>query len=353
LIVCCSIIVLQKRKEKREKTTRQPDNQTTKTTKTTTTMDPSKSYLDSSYPLTCKAYNEFYEDADQVLKTEEWENCRSETMEGVVGTIPGGPNKGKPVFQVNPSPCCTVPIEEGGSMVKKSPCGRFLAISPCHGGRATDSKTPNNLQHVRNEISPTGIMSLLHFLIIPNPEHPDFMEKKRFANAMTLGKEDIEMLNAMEDLGNATMDEYLAAGSEKIASLRWWLSRSSSDMVELPDGSSVSEKITESDFNSKGKETFHNLMELHNMEEVLNDLKGNKEFSFHLAKRTVNWLHMHVWLPDLGTENLTQLEDSATDAGHEKNTRLDIVRLFIHSGISKVVVEDEGTGLTRTNSTAY
>ena len=235
-------------------------------------------------------------------------------------------------------------------MVGKSPCGRFLAIAPCHGGRATDPKTPHNLQHVRNDICPMGIMSLLHFLIIPNPEHLEFKQDKRFANAMTLGMGDIEMLNAMEDLGNTTMNAYLDAGSEKVASLRWWLSRSSSDKVEMPDGSSVSEKITESDFNSGSVETFRNLLD-GGLDEAIHELKGKKEFSFHLAKRSVNWLHMHVWLPDLGTVNLEQLEQSATEVGHEKNTPTEVIRMFINSGVQAEMKEKAlGGELTRTTS---
>jgi hypothetical protein len=314
-------------------------------------MGSTNSSLASSYPLGHKAYREFYEDIEQFNKTEAWENCSSETMKGVVGTIPGGPNVGKPVFQFNPAPHCTVPLGQGGSMVGKSPCGRFLAIAPCHGGRATDPKTPHNLQHVRNEICPMGIMSLLHFLIIPNPEHPDFKNTKRYANAMTLGKDDLGMIDIMEDLGNKVMNEYLDAGSDKVASLRWWLSRASTDEVELSSGSTVSEKITETDFQDNCRENFSSLLDGSTLPSMIQTLKENKAFSFHLAKRTVNWLHMHVWLPDLGTVNLEQLEQSATEVGHEKNTPTEVIRMFINSGVQAEMREKAlGCELTRTTS---
>ena len=315
------------------------------------TNSTASSSLATSYPLTHKAYQEFYEDTEQFNKTEAWENCSSETMDGVVGTIPGGPNAGKPVFQFNPAPHCNVPLGQGGSMVGKSPCGRFLAIAPCHGGRATDPKTPHNLQHVRNEICPMGIMSLLHFLIIPNPEHPDFKNTKRYANAMTLGKDDLGMIDIMEDLGNKVMNEYLDAGSDKVASLRWWLSRASTDEVELSSGSSVSEKITETDFQDNCRENFSSLLDGSTLPSMIQTLKENKAFSFHLAKRTVNWLHMHVWLPDLGTVNLEQLEQSATEVGHEKNTPTEVIRMFINSGVQAEMKEKAlGGELTRTTS---
>jgi len=311
--------------------------------------------LSASYPLTQKAYAEFHEDIEQFNKTEDWENCLSETMDGVVGTIPGGPNKGKPVFQFNPAPHCNVPLGQGGSMVGESDCGRFLAIAPCHGGRATDPKTPHNLQHVRNAICPAGIMSLLHFLIIPNPEHPQYKNTKRFANAMTLGKEDLEMISAMEDLGNKVMDRYLDAGSDKVASLRWWLSRPSSATVELADGSTVSEKIDEFDFKVDCRSNFNSLLDGSKLPDMIEELKAKKAFSFHLAKRTVNWLHMHVWLPDLGTLNLVQLEEAASEVGHEKNTPTDIIRMFINSGVQgemrrDALAGDAGCELTRTDS---
>jgi len=315
----------------------------------------SNSSLATSYPLTHKAYLEFYGDSDQFNKTEAWENCLSETMDGVVGTIPGGPNKGKPVFQFNPQPHCTVPLGQGGSMVGESDCGRFLAIAPCHGGRATDPTTPHNLQHVRNAICPAGIMSLLHFLIIPNPDHPYFKTTKRFANAMTLGKEDLEMISVMEDLGNKVMDRYLDAGSDKVASLRWWLSRPSKKSAIHADGSLVSEKIDEFDFKENCRSNFNSLLDGSTLPSAVHGLKENKAFSFHLAKRTVNWLHMHVWLPDLGTVNLDQLEQAAAEVGHEKNTPTEIIRMFINSGVqaemkSEAQAVDEGCELTRTNT---
>ena len=338
--------VIQKRK-KQDNRTKQPTNNRT--------MGSNNSSLGASYPLTHKAYVEFYEDTDQFNKTEAWENCSSETMDDVVGTIPGGPNKGKPVFQFNPAPHCTVPLGQGGSMVGKSPCDRFLAIAPCHGGRATDPETPHNLQHVRNDICPMGIMSLLHFLIIPNPEHPDFKTTKRYANAMTLGVEDLEMIGVMEDLGNKVMNEYLDAGSDKVASLRWWLSRASTDTVELPSGPIVSEKIDQFDFKRDCQANFNSLLDGSTLPSTIHELKKNKAFSFHLAKRTVNWLHMHVWLPDLGTVNLGQLERSAEEVGHEKNTPTEIIRMFINSGVqaemkAQAQEVDGGCELTRTDT---
>ena len=347
-----------KRKRKKKTANQTTDKQTTdKQTTDKRTMGSNNSSLASSYPLTHKAYQEFYEDIEQFNKTEAWENCSSETMNGVMGTIPGGPNAGKPVFQFNPAPHCTVPLGQGGSMVGKSPCGRFLAIAPCHGGRHTDPKTPHNLQHVRNDICPMGIMSLLHFLIIPNPEHPDFKTTKRYANAMTLGAEDLEVIGVMEDLGNKVMNEYLDAGSDKVASLRWWLSRASTDTVELSSGLSVSEKIDQFDFKDDCRANFNSLLDGSTLPSMIQSLKENKAFSFHLAKRTVNWLHMHVWLPDLGTVNLYQLERSAEEAGHEKNTPTDVIRMFINSGVQsemKVKAQaqevDEGCELTRTDT---
>jgi len=196
-----------------------------------------------------------------------------------------------------------------------------------------------------------GIMSLLHFLIIPNPEHPDFKNTKRYANAMTLGKDDLGMIDIMEDLGNKVMNEYLDAGSDKVASLRWWLSRASTDEVELSSGSSVSEKITETDFQDNCRENFSSLLDGSTLPSMIQTLKENKAFSFHLAKRTVNWLHMHVWLPDLGTVNLEQLEQSATEVGHEKNTPTEVIRMFINSGVQAEMKEKAlGGELTRTTS---
>ena len=167
------------------------------------------------------------------------------------------------------------------------------------------------------------------------------------------------MISVMEDLGNKVMNEYLDAGSDKVASLRWWLSRASTDTVELelPDCevTSISEKIDQLDFKEDCRANFNSLLDGSTLPSVVHGLKENKAFSFHLAKRTVNWLHMHVWLPDLGTVTLDQLERSATEAGHEKNTPTEVIRMFINSGVQagmkeKALAVDEGCELTRTDT---
>jgi hypothetical protein len=68
---------------------------------------------------------------------------------------------------------------------------------------------------------------------------------------------------------------------------------------------------------------------------------------------------MHVWLPDLGTVNLSELEQSALEVGHEKNTPTEIIRMFINSGVQAEMKETaqqrpsgeaDGCELTRTNT---
>jgi len=281
-----------------------------------------------SYPFAYKAYKEFYDNEEEVQKTRAWETLRSETMVGVRGTIEDGLNRGKPQYQIQAN--MGESVARGGSMVRRSRCGKFLAVLPQHLGEEDDPATPYHLEHVKHSISPRGLLSPCHVIVIPNPEHKT---KKRFANAMTLQKEDIPMLDIMEELLFETMDILIGGPAEMIGSLRWWLSRKDTDMIRTESGMEF-EKIEVSDFKADRGSKFLDLTDASkgSFEERIQYLKENKFSSFHLASRDVNWLNMHGWIKPLETVNFEMLEREAIAEGNEKQTPVSTVRVFIHSG---------------------
>ena len=284
-----------------------------------------------SYPFAHKAYKEFYENEDEVQKTREWETLRSETMRGVRGTIEEGFDRGKPQYQIQEN--MGELVAYGGSMVRRSRCGKFLAILPQHLGEEDDPATPYNLEHIKHAISPRGLLSPCHVIVIPNPEHADLETKRRYANAMTLKKEDIPMLDIMEELLFETMDILIEGPAEMIGSLRWWLSRKDTDMIRTDSGMEF-EQIDVDDFKANRVQNFLDLKDASrgSFEKRIQYLKENKFSSFHLASRDVNWLNMHGWIKPLETVNFEMLEREALLEGNEKQTSVSTVRVFIQSG---------------------
>ena len=315
--------------------------------------------MESIYPKTFKAYQEFYKNREDVQKTKDWENCFNQTMDGVFGTFPVGPNKGKPLFQYTPN--MNVPIKDGGWFVRRSRCNRFLAILPRD--EVVYISTPYHLKHVRNDISNQGILSPCHVLVIPNPCHEDFQNKKRFAHALTLTKEDLPMLDIMEELLEETIDMLLDGSAEMIGSLRWWLSRKDSYMIRLPDGSMESEQISPGDFKESKRNNFIDLLDPSKgtWEQRAETLKKTKRSSFNLQRMgtEANWLHMNGWVGALETVYCEKHEKDWSAKGHESQTPVSTIRMFINSGIVEKLPlpstdrddsEEEGCALTRTVS---
>lgn len=291
--------------------------------------------LSLGYPFAYKAYKEFYDNKEEVQKTKDWEYFKSDTMKGIRGTIEDGFDKGKPRYQVQEN--IGEFVAYGGSVVRRSRCGKFLAILPQHGGEEDDPSTPYNLEHIKNSISPRGALSPCHVIVIPNPEHDFFKSKRRFANAMTLAKGDLPMLDSMEELLYETMDLLIEGPSEMIGSLRWWISRKDTDMIRTERGMEF-EKIDVGDFKANRGQNFLDLLNASNgtFENRIQYLKENKFSSFHLASRDVNWLNMHGWIKPLETVNFEMIERDAITEGNEKQTSVSTVRIFIHSEIKNV-----------------
>jgi len=292
------------------------------------------------YPLTYKDYKEFYGNREEVEKTKNWETFRSDTMDDIKGTI-----NGKPLYQTKRG--LNEFIAYNGSLVRRSRCNKFLAILPQHEGEEDDPVTPYNLHHVKHSISPNGIFSPCHVMVIPNPDH-EYFRKRRYANAMTLTKDDIPMLDVMEELLNNTIHSLIDGPSEMIGSLRWWISRKDSDMVRTSEGMEF-EKIDIDDFKPNLSHNFNNLMDASrgSWEKRTDKLKKNISTSFQLASRKVNWLTMHGWINSLETINYEKMERESIIEGNEMLTSSSIVRMFIHS--NEINVMKQKLSITRLN----
>ena len=162
-----------------------------------------------------KNYNRERSKSSKELKVciGEWERGNSETMllngKSIDGTIPGGDNIGKPVFQFLPIKS----LSDGGTMVMESQ--NCHAIIPA-GFR--DASTVNTMNPIRYEIGRlSSLMSILHVIVIPKEE--------RIYNATTLNSSHKDLLNEMRELGRDAITKLILSDKNMIGSLKWQLNQ--------------------------------------------------------------------------------------------------------------------------------
>ena len=188
------------------------------------------------------------------LAISRWERGESETISwqnenGVTeygpGTVPGGPNIGKPAFQFLLEAHQLKPLSDGGTVVQESKnCISFIPA----GFRNAD--TVNTMNPVREEIAgTTALMSLVHVLTIP--------KYTRIYNANTLNGSHIELLKEMKELGFQSAKKLAQEGPEFIGSLEWVLAQDGE--LEMNDGTKHSTKVIESDMSSSNVNILKNI----------------------------------------------------------------------------------------------
>lgn len=260
-------------------------------------------------------------DAALLSAVQKWENHETdviaweengETIYGH-GTVPGGPNIGKPVFQFLLP--LMKPLSNGGTVVMES--GNCISFIPA-GFRNAD--TVNTMNPVREEIAgTTALMSLVHVLTIP--------KYTRIYNANTLNGSHIELLKEMKELGNQSVKKLAQEGPEFIGSLEWVLAQDGE--LEMNDGTKHSTKVIESDMSSS------NVNILKNINYIARDL-GWKEtpdaigfnidesevsHSFHVGDAaSIGWLHLHSYMTKLRTSAYDTMEMMTN---YRKNTPFD------------------------------
>ncbi len=277
--------------------------------------------METVYPKTFKAYREFYGNREEVQSILDWEEFR-------------GPGKKDTRPRFFDLPKVTIPVTDGGYFVRRSRCGRYIAILPHLDISRDHPSTPYNLLHIKNEITPNGLLSPCHVMVIPDPYHRDFKQRKRHSTAMTLSKEDLPMIDSMEDLLEETIRLLLNGPVDMIGSLRWWFSRKDSDMVRLGDGTMEFEQISPGDFKDKNRKNFLDLLDPRrgSWEERIRPLEEGIKSSFNLHNREFNWLYMNGWVSPLETINLELSEKKSESLGYESQTDVSTIRMFINSG---------------------
>tara|TARA_Y100000590_G_scaffold254464_1_gene285768 strand:+ start:1808 stop:2812 length:1005 start_codon:yes stop_codon:yes gene_type:complete len=284
-------------------------------------------------------YCKYWNDSDIVDISLRWEEGNNINMihrrENLPGTINHGLHKGKPLFEVLD---LDKSFEEGGTCISKSTCGKYLAILPAHNGTSTDPKTPYNLQHIKTNISPRGIQCPCHVLVLQNPKHPDYHRPqyyngkplKRCYNAVTLRKKDIDEINNMSEFRNNVQKMLLNGSDEMVGSLRWWFSRKG--QIILPNGTSVSEELTENDFIPEHRYLFHKIKN-GKIDEVITHCMKECRGTYHLYDNmSIGWLHEHGDIP-FHTINYQIMDEESNQKNEVKNVDVEKIKRFIHYGI--------------------
>ena len=217
------------------------------------------------------------------------------------GTVPGGPNIGKPAFQFLLP--LMKPLSNGGTVVMES--GNCISFIPA-GFR--NAKTVNTMNPVREEIGgTTALMSLVHVLTIP--------KHTRIYNATTLNESHVELLNEMKQLGNQSVLRLMVAGPQFIGSLEWVLAQDGE--LEMNDGTKHSTKVLESDMAHKCGINLRKVRA-----KCLNGY--NVSDTFHVGEAaSIGWLHLHSFVTELKTSAHDTMEKNAAEKGYRKNTPFD------------------------------
>lgn len=259
-----------------------------------------------------------------------WENGKTDVIgweengekKYALGTVPGGPNIGKPAFQFLLP--LMKPLSDGGTVIQESKnCISFIPAG------FRNAKTVNTMNPVREEIGgTTALMSLVHVLTIP--------KNTRIYNATTLNESHVELLNEMKQLGNQSVLKLMVAGPQFIGSLEWVLAQDGE--LEMNDGTKYSTKVLESDM---ADECGVNLPKIR--AKCLNGY--NVSDTFHVGQAaSIGWLHLHSFVTELRTSAYDTMEQNAAEKGYRKNTPFD----EIMDGLTQM--DEEEVPLERTFS---
>ena len=264
-----------------------------------------------------KNYNREKSKSSKELKVciGEWERGKSETMllngKSIDGTIPGGDNVGKPVFQFLP----VKSLSDGGTMVMESQ--NCHAIIPA-GFR--DASTVNTMNPVRYEIGRlSSLMSILHVIVIPKLE--------RIYNATTLNTSHRELLIEMRQLGRDAIAKLILSDENMIGSLKWQLNQT--DNITMKNGKVYNTSIKTNDMSSRGrcKRNLKNARENKLSDDFMID---SIRHYFHVGESaSIGYLHLHSTADCFNTIARDIMEDKAKSNDTIKNTPFDeIIKLL-------------------------
>ncbi len=245
----------------------------------------------------------------------EWERGNSETMllngKSIDGTIPGGDNIGKPVFQFLP----VKSLSDGGTMVMESQ--NCHAIIPA-GFR--DAPTVNTMNPVRYEIGRLStLMSILHVIVIP--------KEKRIYNATTLNSSHRDLLFEMRELGRDAITKLIRADVDMIGSLKWQLKQTGN--ITMNNGKVYNTFIKTNDMSSRGH-CKRNLKNACNDKLSDNFMIDSIRHYFHVGESaSIGYLHLHSTADCFNTIARDIMEDKAKSKDTIKNTPFDeIIKLL-------------------------
>ena len=245
----------------------------------------------------------------------EWERGKSETMllngKCIDGTIPGGDNVGKPIFQFLP----VKSLSDGGTMVMESQ--NCHAIIPA-GFR--DASTVNTMNPVRYEIGRlSSLMSILHVIVIPKLE--------RIYNATTLNSSHRELLIEMRQLGRDAIAKLILSDENMIGSLKWQLNQT--DNITMKNGKVYNTSIKTNDMSSRGR-CKRNLKNARENKLSDNFMIDSIRHYFHVGQSaSIGYLHLHSTADCFNTIARDIMEDKAKSNGTIKNTPFDeIIKLL-------------------------
>ena len=264
-----------------------------------------------------KNYNRERSKSSKELKVciGEWERGKSETMllngKCIDGTIPGGDNVGKPIFQFLP----VKSLSDGGTMVMESQ--NCHAIIPA-GFR--DASTVNTMNPVRYEIGRlSSLMSILHVIVIPKEE--------RIYNATTLNSSHRELLIEMRQLGHDAIAKLILSDENMIGSLKWQLNQT--DNITMKNGKVYNTSIKTNDMSSRGR-CKRNLKNARENKLSDNFMIDSIRHYFHVGESaSIGYLHLHSTADCFNTIARDIMEDKAKSNGTIKNTPFDeIIKLL-------------------------
>ena len=245
----------------------------------------------------------------------EWERGKSETMllngKSINGTIPGGDNVGKPIFQFLP----VKSLSDGGTMVMESQNCR--AIIPA-GFR--DASTVNTMNPVRYEIGRlSSLMSILHVIVIPKLE--------RIYNATTLNTSHKDLLIEMRELGRDAITKLILSDENMIGSLKWQLNQT--DNITMKNGKVYNTSIKTNDMSSRGR-CKRNLKNARENKLSDNFMIDSIRHYFHVGESaSIGYLHLHSTADCFNTIARDIMEDKAKSNNTIKNTPFDeIIKLL-------------------------
>lgn len=245
----------------------------------------------------------------------EWERGKSETMllngKSINGTIPGGDNVGKPIFQFLP----VKSLSDGGTMVMESQ--NCHAIIPA-GFR--DASTVNTMNPVRYEIGRlSSLMSILHVIVIPKLE--------RIYNATTLNTSHKDLLIEMRELGRDAITKLILSDENMIGSLKWQLNQT--DNITMKNGKVYNTSIKTNDMSSRGR-CKRNLKNARENKLSDNFMIDSIRHYFHVGESaSIGYLHLHSTADCFNTIARDIMEDKAKSNNTIKNTPFDeIIKLL-------------------------